>query len=63
MKKFMKHTFALLAAALISVTAFSSNTAEVSTVQAEDPPAATYLSELTGLPISATLMSHRRYGG
>ena len=60
MKKFMKHTFALLAAALISVGAFVSNSAEVATeVQAQNPPAGTYYSELTGLSIDANLMLQR----
>ena len=59
MKKFMKHTFALLAAALISVGAYASSAAEVSTVQAEDPPVGMYRSELTGEWISSTLMNQR----
>ncbi len=59
MRKFMKHTFALLAAALISVGAYASSAAEVSTVQAEDPPVGMYRSELTGEWISSTLMNQR----
>ncbi|MBR1471752.1 MAG: DUF3048 domain-containing protein [Lachnospiraceae bacterium] len=59
MKKFMKRTFALLAAAMISVGAYASSTADTTEVRAEVPPAGMYRSELTGQWISSTLQAQR----